>query len=226
MKNSTLAGLAGLMLVSSAALAFAEDPPRPPLPPGHPPVGAMPPAPPLPPGHPPVDGMRPPRGMAMAMPATRAGAEALAADHFAAIDADGDGFVTRAEADAAGRGPAGDDSGAKARLDTNGDGTISRAEFEAVHGAGAAPGAGDMPRRPPPPGGPGGRAGPPPMMAGPLFDTIDANHDGRIDRAEAIAAGRRHFDRMDVDRDGRLSDAERTPPRPPRPPAPPRPPRD
>ena len=85
------------------------------------------------------------------------------------------------------------------RMDTNKDGSISRAEFDAAHQAMA----GKML------GGPGKRmlrmhAG----MGGRLFETADANNDGRVSLQEATAAAASHFDQADANRDGTLSGDE------------------
>jgi Ca2+-binding EF-hand superfamily protein len=87
-------------------------------------------------------------------PLTRADLEKMVTEHFAAIDANHDGVITRAELDNArdarrARMEAERETAIKAhltkrfdRLDTNHDGTISREEFAAA-------------AAPPPPGGPG-----------------------------------------------------------------------
>jgi Ca2+-binding EF-hand superfamily protein len=134
---------------------------------------------------------------------------------FGTLDSDRDGFVTKAEAQAA-RAHRGDKlrrahaqrgaaAGAKAfdRFDANNDGTISRAEWDsrtaerrqkraarATHGKN------------------GGRltaAG----LRGRMFDAADANRDSRISFAEAQNAALQHFDRLDLNRDGSLTPEER-----------------
>lgn len=103
---------------------------------------------------------------------------------FDRVDADRDGFVTKAEADTARarirtqmetRNKERRDR-AFARLDTNSDGTISRAEFDAA-----------------------------PRMA--RMDGPRGRRDMRRAQGEGLAAGRA-FERLDTDRDGRVSLAE------------------
>jgi Ca2+-binding EF-hand superfamily protein len=152
---------------------------------------------------------------------------------FERLDANRDGAITKAEAQAAsadhgerkimrmhrrggaegvgGRAP---DRGAMFdRLDTNRDGSISRAEFE------AAPARqerrivirtdGDQA---------GGAHGMGMMrgmrmgmggLRGHMFDMADANRDGRVTLQEATAAAYRHFDMADVNRDGQITREER-----------------
>ena len=127
--------------------------------------------------------------------------------HFAKLDTNKDGFVTKAEADARAktmvkhvekrvehRGEA-----MFERMDSNKDGSISRAEFDAAHQAMAGKmraGAGKrMGMR---------HAG----MHGRLFDTADANNDGRVSLQEATGAAASHFDQADANRDGTLSGDE------------------
>lgn len=158
-------------------------------------------------------------------PPTKAEAEKRAGDMFDTLDGDHDGYVTRAEADAArARMRAGMAAGMKrmadrafAAIDADRNGQISRAEFDAAHRPGAMMAMRDVPpppvqadAPPPPPGGPG--MFPPPGMAmhGPMggmmmaamFDRIDADHDGRISRAEAMRAVDERFARRDTNGDG------------------------
>ena len=152
---------------------------------------------------------------------------------FERLDRNRDGFVTKAEAEAArgdrvGRittgkqhrdGVAGAaNRGARFdRLDTNRDGNISRSEFESAHSQrqehrvvmrdkrdGAAV-AGTMRgmHRMRSGGGMGG-------LGGRMFDMADANRDGRVTLQEASAAAYRHFDMADVNRDGQITPDERT----------------
>lgn len=153
---------------------------------------------------------------------TRPHVEAAVAKHFAMLDADHDGAVTRAEFDAARASmwQRMQEHRARAfdRLDANKDGVLSRDEF-------------DTPAPPPPggPGGPGMGGGPPPagapgmkarmmgrrmgamaMMMGPQwFDRADADHDGRLTLAEARTAALAMFDRVDANHDGTISPDER-----------------
>lgn len=158
---------------------------------------------------------------------TRADVQARVAEHFARMDTNRDGFVTRAEADAAHaamrakmkehmaerlakRSPA-DSAAAFDRLDTDRNGVLSRQEFEAgrvirekrmmvmrEHGK-PADGKMGMHRM-------GGRmAG----MHGKMFDMADANKDGRVSLQEAQAAALRHFDMVDANKDGQITREER-----------------
>ena len=111
------------------------------------------------------------------------------------------------------------------RLDANRDGKITRDEFGKAreiriekrvmvdgqpghggeHGMHAMPGApGErrevrIVRR----GGAGGG------MVGAMFQSADANRDGRVSLAEATGAALQHFDMMDANRDGRITPEER-----------------
>jgi Ca2+-binding EF-hand superfamily protein len=42
-----------------------------------------------------------------------------------------------------------------------------------------------------------------------MFETTDANRDGRVTLQEAQAAALRHFDMMDANRDGQITREER-----------------
>jgi len=149
-------------------------------------------------------------------PKTRAELQAKVAERFKQSDTNGDGFVTKAEADAA---------RAKMRetftdrrqerrierfaaLDKDRNGSLSREEYLA----------------PPPPGdrknarGPGHDGKPGPhgrdMMRGGgawmgnWFERMDANKDGKVSLAEAQAQPLAMFDRMDTNKDGTISPEE------------------
>lgn len=144
-------------------------------------------------------------------------------EHFAKLDADKDGFLTKAEAEAGHSamkhriverlGERHDPAAAFDRLDANKDGAISRDEFTKGHemrmerrvvmkdGAPGAPGAkahkGMQKHRM------GG------MMMGKMFDMADANKDGRVSLQEATDAAAKHFDMADANRDGRVTPDER-----------------
>jgi len=176
---------------------------------------------------------------AMRAPMTRADAEKRVGEHFAMLDLNHDGVVTRDEMAAAERTErdkmhAFMEARMKEhrehefdRLDTNHDGSISRAEFAAAgphmpphgpDGAGAPP---------PPPGAPGGdhrmamggpgRQGPGRMlmmMHGPgmgehWFERADANHDNKVTLAEAKAVALARFDKLDTNHDGTIEPEER-----------------
>ena len=146
-------------------------------------------------------------------------------EHFAQLDKNRDGSLTKEEADAGraamkdhfrqGLGERrGDPTVAFDRLDTNKDGSISRDEFAKGHemrmerrvelkgGQAGAPGA---------PGDEGRRmrfhhAGG--MIGGRMFEMSDANKDGRVTLQEATDAAVRHFDMADTNRDGRITPEE------------------
>lgn len=140
-------------------------------------------------------------------PITRAGIAAMIQQHFALLDTNRDGFLTKAEMDAgktarhdrmaerkASRGDARFD-----RLDTNHDGAVTRQEFDAAHQA-----TGDH-------GHDGGHrmgmmmhAG----MGGHMFEMADANKDGRVSLQEATNAALTYFDRADANHDGTLGPDE------------------
>jgi Ca2+-binding EF-hand superfamily protein len=149
---------------------------------------------------------------------TRADAQAQVAKHFAIIDANHDGFVSKAEVDALiaqrdakvqQRADHFDPSKMFAKLDTNNDGKITQAEAEAVRNARIA-----------------AKGGKPAKANGPafagLFAKADANKDGAITRAEFDSAaaqmharmeqaGMKHggsgrmFETADANKDGRVS---------------------
>lgn len=152
----------------------------------------------------------------MSGPVTKGTVETMVKEHFAKVDANGDGFIVKAEADAARDKMMGDmrDRHFKA-MDTNGDGSISRAEFDARHAepmamghakpAGEAMGGmmkHDGDHRP-------GKA----MMmmhhGGSMFERADADKDGRVSLAEALALPMAHFDKVDTNKDGTISPEER-----------------
>jgi Ca2+-binding EF-hand superfamily protein len=148
---------------------------------------------------------------------TRAEVQGRVSRHFAKLDANRDGFVTKAEADAMKAQRMQKRSAKRAerrstrfdRIDANHDGSISRAEFDAHHqvrvekrivirdGKAAD---GTQVRRIHRRGGMGG------MM---MLKMADANKDGRVTLAEAEGAALRHFEMMDVNRDGQVTRDER-----------------
>lgn len=152
----------------------------------------------------------------MSGPMTRSSVETMVKEHFAKVDANGDGYIVKAEAEAAH-----DKMMSEMRdrhfkmMDTNGDGSISRAEFDAEHHEGMAMGEG-KPGDPAtgammghgPDHGPGGMA----MMmrhGEGMFERADADKDGRVSLAEALAMPMAHFDKADANKDGTISPEER-----------------
>ena len=154
---------------------------------------------------------------------TRAEVQAKVAEHFAKVDANHDGAITKAEADAAVQAfhakfaermkDRRDDRSDNMfeRLDANRDGSVSRAEWD----AGAAQreqrwASRDRNGRP---GAPGGfkHAGMHDMggFGGHMFEMADANKDGRVTLQEAQAAALKHFDMADSNRDGQITPDER-----------------
>ncbi|HJS41254.1 MAG TPA: EF-hand domain-containing protein [Sphingomicrobium sp.] len=149
-------------------------------------------------------------------------------DHFAQLDANKDGVLTRDEAEAGRkvfkermRSKLGerrvhrmenrDPNAAFDRLDTNKDGAISREEFAqhreqrierrtVMKDGQAMPGMPHEGMRMHRFGG---------MMGGHMFDMADANKDDRVTLQEATDAAVRHFDTADANRDGRLTPDER-----------------
>jgi Ca2+-binding EF-hand superfamily protein len=149
-----------------------------------------------------------------AQPLTRAAVQAQVQARFARADANRDGFVTRDEVRAraeAGRAERQAGRGERRarmfdRLDANHDGSISRTEFEArpaFRGNARGERRGMRGQRFAHRGGAMARFG------GRVFETMDADHDGRVALAEANRAALERFDRVDANRDGTISPEER-----------------
>jgi hypothetical protein len=153
---------------------------------------------------------------------TRAEVQAKIAEHFAKLDTNRDGSLTKAEADAARqalrsqrgerRAERREDrrENAFARMDTDKNGAINRAEWDAASAQRAQRWAardrnGDGRRD----GRKGGRGGGMAGFGGHMFEMADANRDGRVTLQEAQAAALRHFDMADVNRDGQVTPDER-----------------
>ena len=169
-----------------------------------------------------VQPARPGSPLRVLQPQTRTAAVDKVRQHFARLDTNRDGYLTKAEAEAgravtkgkwAGRGARGArperDHGAMfERMDVNRDGSISREEFDTVHQQRQAmrvdrdgDGRPDSGMR----HGGGMRMG----MGGRMFDQADANHDSRVSLQEATEAALKHFDMADTNRDGTLTPDER-----------------
>lgn len=152
---------------------------------------------------------------------TRAEVQTRVRDMFARIDANRDGYVTQAEAQAFRGAMRGERHEARqdrreqrfARLDANRDGEISRAEFFASPQRAERAQRGErrglrnerradrLARR-------GQRGGMFARLGERRFDRIDVNNDGRISLAEATQLRLEAFDRADVNRDGRVTREE------------------
>ena len=123
---------------------------------------------------------------------------ARAAEHFARLDANKDGKITPDEMKAA----------MDARPEGRGMGPGMgmrhgrRGGPDGLGGPGGPGGPGMMP--PPPPGGPEGPGG----AHGDMLARLDANHDGKLSRAEFNAPGDKHFDMIDTNHDGQIDQAE------------------
>ena len=144
---------------------------------------------------------------------------------FARLDTNRDGYLVKAEADAAranfrqfagNRGRQGAKPGGRQakggaafdRLDANHDGAITRSEFDAVRAQRVARRDVNGDGRPDARAGRrmgGGMGG----LGGRMFDMADLNRDGRVTLQEATNAALRHFDTADVNRDGQLTPQER-----------------
>lgn len=157
---------------------------------------------------------------------TRAEVVTKIRDHFAQLDGNRDGFLTKEEAQAGRkiiRKQLGEQAGNRLqrrdpkvafdRLDANKDGAISREEFERGHqlrierrmvmkdGAGGHAGGAHKGMRMHRMGGM--------MLRGHMFDMADANKDGRVSLQEATDSAVRHFDMADANRDGQVTPDER-----------------
>jgi EF hand len=150
-------------------------------------------------------------GMNTAGPKTRADVEARVKTYFAAVDANKDGFIVAAEAEAMRtkhRAEMGDAH--FAAMDSNKDGSISRAEFDAGHQGGdhQGPNAEGESEHGKMRGGRHGKMGDM-MGGGRMFERADANADGKVSLAEALAKPLARFDAADTNKDGTLTPEER-----------------
>lgn len=137
----------------------------------------------------------------MRAPQSRAEVEARMKEHFAMVDANKDGAITKEEADTfKSRRRAEMHDKMFSMLDTDKNGQISRQEFDARHGDGMGRGQhmGAMH------GHHGGM-----MMHGGMFSRADANNDGKVTLAEATSKALERFDRVDANKDGTVTPEER-----------------
>lgn len=153
----------------------------------------------------------------MSGPITRTDVEKMVKEHFIKVDANGDGYIMKAEADAA-RGKMITDMRGEhfKKMDANGDGSISRAEFDAQH---SEPMAMSHEKHEEAPAGMAMKHDGPhrPGMAmlmmrhhgGGMFERADADKDGRVSLTEALAKRLALFDKVDTDKDGKISPEER-----------------
>lgn len=163
-------------------------------------------------------------------PRTRTELQARIAEQFKKADTNGDGFVTKAEFDAARAAMKAkfaerrDERRSElfAKLDTDKNGSLSKAEFmaEPPHGDHGPDGAGDRDGpRGGEHGGKHGRHGGPGMMhrggmgmgmgmGDEWFASADTNKDGKLTLAEASAGALARFDRIDTNKDGTISPEE------------------
>jgi hypothetical protein len=131
-------------------------------------------------------------------PQTRAEVEARVKEHFAQIDANKDGVITREEADAFRTAKHAEMHDKMfTALDTDKNGQLSRQEFDT------------RPER---------KDGDRPMgrmhhrgmgMHGDLFTKADANGDGKVTLGEATGRALEMFDRADTNKDGTVTPEER-----------------
>lgn len=141
-------------------------------------------------------GGRPPGGRPGA-PGQPGGGPMVALPVLRALDADGDGEISKAEIEGAAK--------ALAALDKNGDGKLTRDEIlPNFPGAGfpGRPGAEGRPGQP----GPGGRGNPEEIAR--RLKEADKNGDGKISKEEAPDQLKERFDRIDSNGDGQIDEAE------------------
>lgn len=137
-------------------------------------------------------------------PQTREQVEARVKEHFAAVDANKDGAITREEADAFKAKRRAEWRDEKfAALDADKNGQISRQEFDVPRGDrdGGEPGYRT--------GGRHHHGGGKGMMGGRMFEKADANSDGKVTLAEATGKALEMFDRADANKDGTVTPEER-----------------
>jgi Ca2+-binding EF-hand superfamily protein len=136
------------------------------------------------------EGGRPPEGRP-GEPGQPGAGPMVALPVLRALDADGDGEISKAEIEGAAK--------ALAALDKNGDGKLSRDEILPNFAASGFPGRPGQP-------GPAGRGNPEEMAR--RLKEADKNSDGKISKEEAPDQLKERFDRIDANGDGQLDEAE------------------
>jgi hypothetical protein len=135
--------------------------------------------------------------------ARAAGRQRMVAPLMQALDADQDGALSPAEIENAAK--------ALAKLDKNGDGTLSNDELRpaGLPSVGGRPagdaGSPETPRRPGQPGGNGQASG---EMLSRLFETRDADKDGKLSGDEIPERMRQNLERVDANKDGSVDRTE------------------
>ena len=122
---------------------------------------------------------------------TRAEAQAKATERFAKMDANGDGVLNETDRSA---GMEQRREQMFAKLDADGNGQISRAEFMSAEREGKRGGK---------------RMGHRGHRGGKMMERADANNDGVIDSGEFVAGALTRFERADANNDGQVTQAER-----------------
>lgn len=140
-------------------------------------------------------------------PTTRAEVETRTKAMFAMVDANNDGIIIKAEADTAhGQMETRMRDAHFNGMDANKDGSISRAEFDAAH---MGPEKGMKHEGKEHDGHDKGVDGDNARMGGGgMFERADANKDGKVTLAEALAQPLARFDAADTNKDGTLSAQE------------------
>jgi Ca2+-binding EF-hand superfamily protein len=149
-------------------------------------------------------------------PQTRTQVQAKIKEHFAKVDANKDGAITKAEADAARAAMKAEWQKKRGerraemfgKLDTDKNGQLSQAEFNAPRSDRAK---NDGERGGKWRGHRGGHHGGMGMgrMGGGMFERLDANKDGKVTLAEASAKRLEMFDKADANKDGTVTPEER-----------------
>ena len=204
MQKFLLGSIAAAALLGTSAAIAQYAPPAPPAPVIQP----------APPGSP----------LRELQPQTRNGVVEKVREHFARLDTNRDGYLTKEEAQAGrakmktmrmehiksaqSHAPMKDPGARFDRLDANRDGAISREEFDSGHQKRHAmrvdhDGDGQPDRRMHAMRGHGMRLG------GRMFEQADVNRDLRVSLQEATDAALKHFDMADINRDGTLTREER-----------------